>query len=148
MAILALAATIVIINAPPQQSTARTGADEFSIALQNADDGAIVAGGVHRLEISAEKWRIARFENREWAPYWESTAADGLTLTVDVEEIAQSNLSALTGERGEKRKRNAPVIIAIDPFGDAPPFALQFRGDRESWSVQRLADGDIKMARE
>lgn len=148
MAILALAATIVIINAPPRQSAARAAADAFAIALQNADDRAIVAGGVHRLEISADKWRIVRLEDREWTLVRESAAVDNLTLSVDVEEVAKSNLSALTGERGEKRDRNAPVIIAIDPFGDAPPFALRFRSDRESWSVQRLAAGDIAVARE
>lgn len=148
MAILALAATIVIINAPPRQSAARAAALEFSDALRNADDQAIVAGGVHRLEISNGAWRIARFENEEWAPYREAAAADSVTLSVDVEEIAKSNLSALTGERSQTRDRNAPTIVAVDPFGDAPAFALRFRSDRESWSVQRSANGDIKLVRE
>lgn len=148
MAILALAATIVIINAPPRQSAARTAALEFGDALRIADDQAIVAGGVHRLEISNGNWRITRLENEEWTLYREAASADGMTLSVDVEEIAKSNLSALTGERGEKRDRNAPTIVAVDPFGDAPAFELRFRGDRESWSVRRSASGEIKMVRE
>ncbi len=148
MAILALAATIVIINAPPRQSAARAAAGDFADALRASVDHAIVAGGVHRLEVTEENWRIAELEDREWTAFRQGEEARGLSLSVDMEEVPKSNLSALTGERGERRERDAPVIVAVDPFGDAPPFEIRFRDGRESWSVRRGENGDIRVARE
>ncbi len=148
MAILALAATIVIINAPPPQSTARAAASEFADALRAAVDDAVVAGGVHRLEVAPDKWRISEFEDRNWKAFRQGSDTVDLSLTVDVEEVAKSNLSALTGERGAQRERDAPVIIAVDPFGDAPAFILRFQDGRENWSVSHTANGDIGVARE
>ncbi len=148
MGILALAATIVLINAPPRQSAARAAASDFADALRAAVDDAVVAGGVHRLEVTPESWRISEFEDRDWTPFREGIDARGLSLSVDIEEVAKSNLSALTGERGEQRDRDAPIIVGVDPFGDAPLFKLRFRDDRESWIVRGGENGDIRVERE
>ncbi len=147
MAILALAATIVIINAPPRQSASRAAAAEFADALRASVDDAIVGGGVHRLEVTSGNWRIAEFDDRDWTAFRQGGERD-LALTINVKGAAESNLPALTGERAERRERDAPTIIAVDPFGDAPSFEMRFRDERESWVVRRGENGDIRVERE
>ncbi len=147
MGILALAATIVLINAPTRRSEARSAATEFSGALTAAIDDAVVAGGVHRLEVTADKWRIARFEDEDWKDFRRSDTQGAVQFSIEVEEAAESNISALTGERPQQRGRDEPSIISIDPFGDTPAFSVQFRSEQESWTVRHNEQGDITTER-
>jgi len=148
MAILALAATIVIVNAPARQGAAQAAAADFADAVRAAVDDAVVAGRVQRIEVTPERWRISEFADREWSAVREGDRVTGLGLTAELEEAAKSNLSALTGERGERPERNAPTMIAVDPFGDAPTFTVRFRDQRESWIVRREDSGAIAVGRE
>ena len=147
MGILALAATIVLVNAPPRQSEARVAAGEFANALITALDNAVVAGGVYRLEIGSASWRIAVLEGRDWTEFRRG-GDDDMRITLDVEEAAESNMMALTGKRLERRERDAPAIVSIDPFGDAPPFLLRFGDGRENWIVRHDEAGAVRTERE
>lgn len=148
MAILALAATIVIVNAPTRQSVAEAAAGDFADALRAAVDDAIVGGRVQRIEITPQRWRIAEFGDRDWSLLKQGDNDPDLELTVDLKEAAKSNLLPLTGERGEVRERDAPTIIAVDPYGDAPAFTVRFRDDRETWIVVRDDRGAVNVERE
>ena len=148
MAILALAATIVIINAPTRQSAAQAAAGDFADAFRAAVDDAVVVGRVQRVEITPQRWRIAAVSDREWSVLKEGDTDPDLALTVDLKEVAKTNLLPLTGERGEVRERDAPTIIAVDPYGDAPAFTVRFRDSRETWVVIRDERGVVKVERE
>ena len=147
MGILALAATIVLVNAPTRQSAAKEEAGDFASALIAALDSAVVAGGVYRLEITPASWRIASLEDREWTEFRRGGNGD-MRIALDVEEATESNLLALTGERAERRDRDAPTIVSIDPFGDAPPFFLRFADGRENWIVRHDETGAVRTERE
>lgn len=149
MAILALAATIVIVNAPPARSAPRDAAGEFAQMLRGAVDDAIITGRVLRLEIEPAGWRLVRFADGAWV---NDAASDedklrGTLISVDLNDPAQSNLQALTGEREARTDRDAPVIIPIDPFGGAMEFEIVFQEGRDRWAVRQNANGVIEMVR-
>ncbi len=147
MSILALAATIVLVNAPPRQSDARVAAGDFANALIAALDNAVVGGGVHRLEVKPTDWRIAELEDQDWNDFRRGGEGD-MRITLETEEAAKSNVTALTGERAEQGDRDAPTIVSIDPFGDAPAFLLRFSDGRESWVVRHGETGAVRTERE
>lgn len=149
MVILALAATIVIINAPPSRSAPREAAGDFAQAFRAAIDEAVISGRVFRMEIEPARWRLMRLDDGEWV---EDAGGDGelddILLRIDVEEAAKSNREAITGARPERRDRDAPVIVPVDPFGATPAFDLSFQRGREVWTFTHRANGDVELARE
>lgn len=137
MAILALAASIVIVNAPPRQSVAQRAAQDFANAFRESIDAAIVNGAVRRLEITSASWRVTQFEDAAWRGLTEAADADGrpVVFTVDIEPLAASNLLALTGQRPQPAERDAPTLIGVDPFGGMPQFTLRADDGETTWAV-------------
>lgn len=151
MAILALATSVVIINAPPARNAARVEAEGFELALRGAVDEAVITGGAYRVEMKADEWRIARFSNGEWETVSGSTEdarAGAVFMSVEVEDAAKSNAASLYGAyTKETPDRDAPTLISIEPFGETPEFAATFRNDGISWQVRHLASGRIEIER-
>lgn len=151
MAILALATSVVIVNAPPLRNPARIAAEEFEIALRGTVDQAVITGGAYRLEVQDTEWRIARLSNAQWETVFNSnqeTQDRGVLLSVDVQDAAKSNATLLYGSyQAEQDDRDAPTFIAIAPFGETPAFATVFQRDGVSWQVRHLEDGRVEIER-
>ena len=150
MGILALGATIVIVNAPPQREPARAAATAFADMLRGAVDDAVVSGDVLRLEIASQDWRLARFADGEWTA--SKTSDDdllaGMLLRAEVDDPARSNRQALTGARAARRERDAPVTIPVDPFGAMPGFTVRFERQGEVWAVRHDVAGAVTVTSE
>jgi general secretion pathway protein H len=150
MGILALAATIVIVNAPPARSQARTAADDFAQTLRGAIDTAIINGGSYRLEVLPATWRLAKLSDGEWTAIAELPEDEkgDILLRIEIEEAAQSNALGLYGKRPDRRDREEPVTVPLDPFGGAHPFDLYFQKNREVWRVSAAEDGTVEVAQD
>ncbi len=150
MTILALAATIVIVNAPPTRSPSRTAADEFAQTLRGAVDLAIINGENYRIEVLPGAWTLAKLTDGVWSSVAATPEDDvgEVLLRIDVEDAAQSNALGLYGKRPDRRGRDEPVLVPIDPFGDTYSFALSFQYNRDVWIVRSADDGTIEVAQE
>lgn len=151
MAILALAATLVVLNAPPTRNAGRSAATDLAEALRTAIDSAIITGAVYRLEIDAQSWRIDRLTSDGWTEQNKASdfAARGGLLRLEIDDAAQSNRLALTGERARRPERNAEAVTTalLDPLGGAGAFDVLFDIEGEQWAVAFAPTGAIKLER-
>lgn len=150
MAILALAATLVVVNAPPPRSDIKLSAETLARELQTAIDDAIINGGRWRLEISPNEWRLVTIEGGEWV----ETAASGVSLRdalleTTISDPAASNEMALSGARPDQaaRHQDGPSIITLEPLGDMVGFHVTIKRERDVWQVAMDDRGTITIGR-
>lgn len=149
--ILALAATIVIVNAPPPRNNARDAASAFTNALRTAVDDGIITGAGWRAEITANEWQILRRSNGEWVTATQSDgrSAGEIIIRIKIDDAAIANEQNQNIEFSNKKPGpNNLVIVPIDPFGETPGFTAFFESGGEVWAVTHRPDGVIETRRQ
>ncbi|MEM8772953.1 MAG: prepilin-type N-terminal cleavage/methylation domain-containing protein [Pseudomonadota bacterium] len=156
MTILALAATIVIMNAPPARDPMRAVATSFANDVRAAIDDAVISGAGVRFEFEPSAYYIARFQDGEWKRVAQTTnnaaqkaiSEGDLLIRIEIDDPAKSNAAGLSGGTAPRQKKSEPTIVPIDPYGDMPSFTATFQRGRSVWSVRRAGNARIEVRRQ
>lgn len=148
LTILAFAASVVVLNAPPSRPPARDAAELFAARVQSALDAGVVQGAAYRLEVESSEYRIARYDGAQWAPVIrENAARDGFSFRVELAEAAADNSLALDGERQGGNGEEEWFVAPLDPVAGGSPFNAYFESRRGDWTVAIGPEGAVKVAR-
>lgn len=147
--ILALASSVVMLNAPPIRPESRDDAERFAARMQLAFDEAISSGAAMRVAIDASGYVFETMKAGEWTPITGVNAFDRKLFdkrsvaTVELAEAAASNAEALgedddittlaDEEEGEDEK--AIMRVTLDPLGAQTPFTVRFTSPDGAWIV-------------
>ncbi len=148
--ILGVAASIVVMNAPPIRPPAKEEAEKFAARLKRASDESVITGAVYRLEIYQDGYAFARQEADQWAQQINAvmpTRPETVVLTVDVQDAAADNAVALNGGAAPVAdpEEEGVTLIPIEPFGLTPVFAASFQSRRGVWDVFAEGDGGVEV---
>lgn len=145
--ILALASSVVLLNAPPVRPEARDDAERFAARMQLAFDEAIATGAVMRVSIDALGYGFETLQAGKWkavegkAPLARKLYDERSTATVEVADAANDNARALGSEErvtavdGEEQEDDDVRRIALDPLGAQTPFSVKFSSPQGAWIV-------------
>lgn len=148
LTILAFAASVVILNAPPSRPPARDAAERFAVRIQSALDAAVVEGGAWRLEVQSSEYRIARYDGAQWTSVVrENAARDGFSFRVELAEAAADNSLALDGERQGENGEEEWFVAPLDPFAGGLDVNAHFESRRGDWTVAIGPEGAVKVTR-
>ncbi len=147
MAILALAASVIVLNAPPARSLAKEESERFAARLGAAWEDSVIQGKAMSVAVGARGYRIERYVGGQWKEevsgrrFASRTVPEGVVLLATVEDPAAGN-EKKTADAEEVRETR----IILDPIGLTTPFKVEFRDRRESWIVRNLPDETIMVS--
>ncbi|NWG92695.1 MAG: GspH/FimT family pseudopilin [Parvularculaceae bacterium] len=134
--ILALASSVVLLNAPPSRPKVKEDAERFAARLALAMDEAIATGGVMRISIDAKGYQFERMQAGEWTPldddriFGRRDFDKGSLAKVEIKDAAYDNARALGGEErpdaAEEGDDKEKTEIALDPLGVQTAFSVRF----------------------
>jgi general secretion pathway protein H len=147
--ILALASTVVLLNAPPSRPAVRDDAERFAARMQIALDEAIASGAAMRVSIDASGYLFEALKGSEWVAMDKAAALarkdfdQRTTATPEIEDAANDNARALGAEEnvetGEDEDKSAAHIM-LDPLGAQAAFKVRFSSADGAWTVT-VSDG-------
>ncbi|MEL7487569.1 MAG: prepilin-type N-terminal cleavage/methylation domain-containing protein [Pseudomonadota bacterium] len=150
--ILALAAFVAVLAAPPLKSDARVAAETFSASLSAAHDAAALSGAPTRIVIEERAYAIERYVSPEWRPLSVGRrparikSPQGVAFTLEAQSLYQDN-----DEKNRRRRDNeqdARRFVVIDPAGFPVVLRADFDGGRrERWRVRQTAEGTVSVER-
>ena len=148
MAILAFAASLVALNAPPLRSPAKEEAERFAARARAAWEDSVIDGRAASIAIETDAYRIERFDGDAWRlenagrRFAERRMPDGVAMLAEAFDPAAANEARADDDEAK------PVRIVLEPIGVTGPFKVEFRDGRERWIVRNLADETITVARD
>ena len=145
--ILAMAAFVAVLAAPPLKSDAQKAAEQFSAVLALASDAAALSGAPARLVVTETGYAFERYDSPEWRTMQlgeaagENRAPPGVYFEVNADAPYADNEQATRRrtfeDDGEERR-----IVPIDPAGFPTTIRADFVGDgRDRWRVLLTAEG-------
>ncbi|MAW81203.1 MAG: type II secretion system protein GspH [Parvularcula sp.] len=148
MALAAMVAGVVVINAPPGRTDARRAAEALAARLDFAAQDAVTRGAVLGMRLDDEGYAFFRYQRGEWKP--ETTAqmkADSFPpeFSVDVSREAP----AKRNEPEEKRRETETVIrpdLRFMPTGETTPVTVMLQDRREIWRVTLDGAGHVEVS--
>lgn len=150
ISVLALAATIVAVNAPPQRSSAQIEAERFAARLQLALETAVLSGAPMRLDIDEAGYVFSQYRDGEWAPS-ERRALAGerflspVAIDADALDPAYQNEKFLNTAFAEEEEKTHRILL--DPLGAAAPFSVVI-GGVGGFVVSLNAHGGVEVAKQ
>lgn len=148
MAILAFAAALIVLNAPPSHALAKEEAERFAARTRAAWEECVVKGATASIAISDRDYRVERFVGGKWEPsddarrFAERRMPDSVAMIAALEDPASKN------EKPKQGEKEQPMRIILDPIGSTTPFRVEFRDGRERWVVRNLGDETIVVQRD
>lgn len=165
--ILGLAASVVILNAPPAGQTAKKEATRFAARLGAASSEAVITGEVLGLEMFSDGYRFLRYRDGLWSEAQGRVLSawalePGLTLSYDVAETVslKDNDKIIAGTRTDRgfggidfdaEKTDAkipPPPVQFHPYGEDTPVQALFEDKRARWLVTLKANGEVEVGRD
>ena len=143
MIIIALAAGVAVLNAPPPPGKARAAADKFAAKLTIAADTAIMSNAMIGVEVDEAAATFYRYFRGEWEPVDSAAFAGGVNVDFEFETATKHNEKKR--ERSEDAKGPAPTIF-FSPTGEATPFKAAFRTRAQEFFVNVSTAGDIEVS--
>lgn len=145
LVILGLASGAALMNAPPARPPSRVAAEAFAAKFAAIGDLAVASGRPVRLMVDPAGYQFEVRSGGEWRAsddvrFDRTIFGEGLTATVEVDAAAFANEPAAA-----KRKADEPIAIALDPFGAAASFSIEFAHRRAVWRVDVGADGEASL---
>ena len=145
LVILGLASGAALMNAPPARPPARVAAEAFAAKFAAINDLAIASGRPVRLVADSAGYQFEIRRNGEWQAsdderFDRTVFGEGLTATIAVDAAAFAN-----EPQAATRKSDEPVAVALDPFGAAAPFSIEFAHRRGAWRVDIGAAGEAEI---
>ena len=152
MSILALTASVVILNAPPSKPPARVAAEAFAMRVQAALADAVIENAPYLLEIARSEYLISRFKDGEWEALSHmavGSAKDDIAFHVETNSAASDNTIALNGVAKSARSGEGEAVLAtLDPYGGDASILAHFESRRGNWIVSVAPDGAVKVERQ
>ena len=155
LALAAMVAGIVVINAPPGRSDIRRTAERLAARLDFAAEDAVTEGALIGMRLGETGYSFYRYERGEWkedvAPRLnaENFPAD-FSVAVTREAAAKKNEPEI--RRPDDRRREDEKIIRPDlrflPTGETTPVTVVFKDRRESWRVTLDGSGHVDVSDE
>lgn len=143
MIIIALAAGVAVLNAPPPPGKARAEADKFAAKLTVAADTAIMSNAMIGVEVDEAAVTFYRYFRGEWEPVDSVAFAADVNVEFEFETAAKRNEKMR--QRSEDAKGPAPTIF-FSPTGEATPFKAAFRTKTREFFVGVSPAGDIEVS--
>jgi prepilin-type N-terminal cleavage/methylation domain-containing protein len=147
MSILALGASVVLLNAPPSQPPARTAAENFAAQARAAFAAAVIEGASYKMEIRELEYAVWRYNDGEWRRTSRISVggpSDDIIFRVEITDAAAANALALNGESENLTNRSGePLAFPIDPLGGGPSAIAHFESRRGDWAVLIAPNGAI-----
>ncbi|MCB2114535.1 MAG: GspH/FimT family pseudopilin [Parvularculaceae bacterium] len=151
--ILALASSVVMMNAPPSRPDVRDDAERFAARISLAFDEAIAGDAPLRIRIDTEGYGFETLKDGEWTP------ADNIaplarrefhrrtSALVEVRDAANENAPALgEDETGGDEGEDGVSTIPLDPLGAQTPFNIRFSSAEGVWSVSVDETGAVRVS--
>lgn len=150
LAIIAMIASVVVLNAPPPVSDVERASEKLAARIDFAATEAITAGVTIGLETSEAGYRFLKFDRGEWremtGPRFRPHAfpAD-FAVEFDVKEAAKKNEPEEKRTEKDEEKRPDPAI-RFSPTGETTPFAATFKERRGTAIVSLNAVGEVTVS--
>jgi len=154
LAIVALVASVAVLNAPPPANDARREADRFAARLQAASQQAIMSGAVIGLDLSAQDYRFYVYDRGAWSLADEASLAPGrfpsdVSVLVEIPGQAEGNEARGNDQGGvENSDDGAAPVIFFTPTGETTPLHLRFAARRRFWTLDLDSGGKVSVARD
>lgn len=151
MAILAFAASVIVLNAPPARSRAKEEAERFAARVSAAWEDSVIEGRTASVALAEGAYRIERFSGGEWRAeaggrrFSERRMPPEVLIIAAVEDPAVKNARMSRDEEDDEAR---PTRIVLDPIGLTTPFRVEFRDRRERWVVRNRPDETIVVTRD
>lgn len=166
--ILALASSVVLLNAPPSRPEVRDDAERFAARLQLVMDEAVATGAVMRIAIDAKGYKFERLKAGEWSGsggdrvLGRAEFDDRSIAKVEIKDAANDNARALggeerpselAGENGEdgdedEDEDEEKSEIPLDPLGVQTAFSVRFTSSDGVWLVTVDEGGAIAVKKD
>jgi len=145
--IISLASGVVVLNAPPPASVARTEADRFAARLAAASEQAVMTGTTIGLAVAPEGFSFYTYGRAGWtlieaAQLRPSAFPAGIGVKIDLPGSINENEKP----GAEDENIDAPTLF-FTPTGEATPLEMVFRARRRAWVLSLDRAGAIEVAR-
>ena len=142
--ILALASSVVLLNAPPSRPESRDDAERFAARLTLAFDRVIATGETLRVSIDAKGYSFQSLKDDAWTPvddakpFARAEFGRRTAATIEIEDAANDNARALGDDDSDEddEEEKGVVAIALDPLGGQTPFEATFSNPDGVWTVR------------
>ncbi len=149
LAIIAMIAGVVVLNAPPVQNDARRAGEQLAARLELAAEHAITAGTIIGFEPSDSGYRFLEYDRGGWRTISSKRFSDfsypaGLAVELTFEEAVRKN----EPERRQTKEDDKPnPRVWFYPTGETTPLSITFRAQRESLKVTLDDAGQAQISR-
>lgn len=154
LALAAMVAGIVVINAPPGRGDARRAAERLAARLDFAAQEAVTSGAVLGLRLGDDGYEFYRYERGEWAPA-SAAQMNGEVFSPEFSVAIETEQPAKKNEPEERRletKRETEKTVApafrFLPTGETTPAAFLIEDRRERWRVTLDGSGHVDVSDE
>lgn len=150
MLIVAMIASVVVLNMPPPRDSQKNQAEVFAARLNLAAEMAIMTGSMIGLEVDPSGYRYYRFVDGAWAAHDDkqlqpTTFAADMAVEFTVTDQSLKNEMLDTKRTDDKDDTPSPVVF-IAPTGETTPMAAQFVSQRRVLTVDLDAAGNVTLA--
>ena len=148
MAILALATTVAVFNAPPTRSGAKAEAERFAARLVAGVEEAVMTGAPARVRMEPQAYAFERFDGEDWTEasggrlFSNRTLPNNIAIAAVPKDAAKANSAPEDGDDKETQ------WLALDPIGMTDAYDVVFADGRQSWRVSIDAGGKVEVARD
>ncbi len=148
IAVLALVATVVALNAPPQRSAAQEEAEQLAARLKLAIETAVLTGAPLRLEIDQSGYAFLRRRGGAWEQTGRQSLAGGrfsVPVEIDLGSAGRSheNERFLNAAYAAEEEDDTHHVL-IDPLGTSTPFSVLI-GGVNAVAVSLSSEGEIEV---
>ncbi len=150
LAILAMVAGVVVINAPPGRSSMRETSDRFAARLDFAAQEAITNGTLIGLSVDQEGYGFYRYNRGGWTELEEKSIAGSsfdpeYSVSFEIDNAAKKNEEA---DKSQAKDTAIRPAILLSSTGETTPFTLIFVDTRETIRVALDNAGHVKVIRD
>jgi len=162
LTLIGLAATTVILNAPPTNQNIKREAERFAARMQAAHDKAILTNTMIGLIVKANSYEFAQLNDDEWVSidnsifrFWQLDETIKLKLTKhnNIADLKDNDLIISRGSGAEKQNQSnnqneelSTPIIVLSPFSQSPEFLVIFSGNNQQWQVFFSSSGHAEVS--
>lgn len=150
VAILALATTVAVFNAPPARSGAKAEAERFAARLVAGIEEAVMSGAPARVRMNPTGYAFERYDGEDWLEAGEGRLRPGRSLPANIvmsatakEDSAKANDAGRASTDGQKTQ-----WMSLDPIGVTDAYDVVFSDGRQSWTVSIDAAGKVRVSRD
>ena len=153
LAIVALSASVIILNAPSAPGEERDAADRFAARLTVASHLSITSGRLIGLEVDETAFQFFEYRDGEWETPDDKALASasfpaGIAVEITVSEETAKNVEKDDSDEGDREEDKPFPSVFFAPTGDVTALSATFTTRRGSQIVNLSDTGEIEVRRE